>query len=1121
MADDKVYTSSQSINKLLGDIFTTFPTVYNSSSENVTLDIVVPIYNRSKSFCEMMKKMKLRMSLAEEGGYGEVGPFYILNKIDKYKKRQDKIFISGISFRRNGGWRSYFMEIWGKKTHGTLGTPRLKIKTKNENGLIMYVSSDLLHESIIGSLMSHIFDMGYSPSVLKYAGLYICDVNSSNPEKLNGKNKRFIPSEMNRDEDVTLRGQPTIAFEKSDVDFLSILGDIIDEGPGYQYEELYKKITCSDIITWLIQLAHTFYTMKAHFGISHYDAHLKNIMFTYVKETDKLYWVEYKEDGGREKKRDVTKIMYNGKYLDEIEYYIYILPFKLSAGSEKYSTAIVMKNNGFLPKLIDYGLTYSSFQDSKFNKDINIGFSNEEITRDDIAGLKDALESPNKGDLEYNYLIANLMTQLYRNKTMEGMAYYEDEDLIKKTEELIVKRRRGGVTKLIEFVKETFGLGSDAIDKLMEDDEYGPTVKISGQDIPIWKLKDNEDVWSMPIRNVGTTSDIKGPLKRILKYLMNDNFENYSTMEHIKGELFAIYSHDTDVRNSMWRILNDKKYIIIGGESKSSNKDYSTVNKFINASKEYWNTCISNGGILNDEDLKEYLKKNNLPQDWNKDRLCSELNKDGNKLNPSSMLNVDFYDNLVLNNSDLIIKKNTGERSQKYKEREEIRKKEEEEEKNREQKRREEREKIKEKLKEMEIEENNDNKRKIERQAAREKESKMNVMEKNISTELLIKNNLLNLTLGNDDIQIFTVKLQPSLTELTNIYKKEKPAFNKEQRMLNFEPPPADLIDKLMKNINLRLIYIVQNNTTASIKVEKKDLFTVVDKELKNNEYGLAVNGGFFIVNGNINNSLTPNLRDKFMYPIGYFYNKDFTEYNGTTLPFPEAYRKDMAVIYTDEYNKIHLMKSSDFMSKHETKKIPVNYRVILPDDEIDEVFDIETIKMVNNEPIMKDVNFTYNSALESGPILIWNGDIIFNREKMNVSKFEVDIIHKNKSEIVPYTVSLSAENYKMYFNEPGESDFLYGQRSSNSLNVHNVICETFDNKLLFFFVEGRGFDALGLDRPQLAAMIHNFNVKNAVALDGGFSANAVFKTENDGNQWLLNDPDKRALSSVILIRNK
>ncbi len=115
-----------------------------------------------------------------------------------------------------------------------------------------------------------------------------------------------------------------------------------------------------------------------------------------------------------------------------------------------------------------------------------------------------------------------------------------------------------------------------------------------------------------------------------------------------------------------------------------------------------------------------------------------------------------------------------------------------------------------------------------------------------------------------------------------------------------------------------------------------------------------------------------------------------------------------------------------------------------------------------------------------------------------------------------------NAKNSYKYRAAEGEGNQFYGMRHSHRYMVHNILALDAIGRPYFIFCEGRGFDSPGLDRVQLANLISVFGMKTAVSLDGGFSANAVYKDcDNSGNcrpLFALNDPEKRRLGLSLYI---
>jgi hypothetical protein len=117
------------------------------------------------------------------------------------------------------------------------------------------------------------------------------------------------------------------------------------------------------------------------------------------------------------------------------------------------------------------------------------------------------------------------------------------------------------------------------------------------------------------------------------------------------------------------------------------------------------------------------------------------------------------------------------------------------------------------------------------------------------------------------------------------------------------------------------------------------------------------------------------------------------------------------------------------------------------------------------------------------------------------------------------YAAVNSAVDNKLYSysgHQHRDYNTMYGQRHSDVYMVHNVLAIDNVGNVLVFFVEGRGYDAPGLTRPQLAHMISNFRIRYAVSLDGGFSANCVFRNSKAKPVYLKNDPEKRQVGTSI-----
>jgi hypothetical protein len=269
----------------------------------------------------------------------------------------------------------------------------------------------------------------------------------------------------------------------------------------------------------------------------------------------------------------------------------------------------------------------------------------------------------------------------------------------------------------------------------------------------------------------------------------------------------------------------------------------------------------------------------------------------------------------------------------------------------------------------------------------------------------------------------------------------------------------------------------------------------------------ISINCGYFIVPGNLNRFYPHLTNDSIYKPIGYSYIK-YNTHNGTYLPFPTPYHDDLYFIYGTS-DGIIFEEYETFMSKHTCIKDTV---VLETTKGKTFALDVDSICMSNGtkigeNPLIQNNAIQYNWAFCSGPILIKNGQIIFTETKMNTEL----LIHDND---LVLTIPDLKNVYK-WRSASSEGNQYYGMRHSNRFMVHNVLAKTHDNNVFVILCEGRGFDAPGLDRAQLSHLIWKFNIKDAVSLDGGFSANAII-TNDSITKMVLPDPEQRQLGCTL-----
>jgi len=399
---------------------------------------------------------------------------------------------------------------------------------------------------------------------------------------------------------------------------------------------------------------------------------------------------------------------------------------------------------------------------------------------------------------------------------------------------------------------------------------------------------------------------------------------------------------------------------------------------------------------------------------------------------------------------------------------------------------------------------------------------------KELKPEIKEKNLILHQEWGTS----YKIILEPLHYPNLVLPNKEKLNFMATHRLTNFLAPPKSLIGTPLPNVNIHLTYIQNDGSNEIYATIGDDLWTG-SKAMKN---GISLNGGYFIVNYNVENPLTSYLTEEdLMNPLGYFYNNGV---GNTIIPTMPPYNKDFAVVTVTSDNKVKMYRQEEFLSKHKTTTRDI---LVYCCDKNQKTIEnkvacfsipIVDINPKTNKPVKSKID--YKIAFETGPILIWDGEIVFTRKKMMNDMFIMkDLINEypqgdpewrlpSDFEVVDnplkypyYKLQPEEENCFAYNNNDGEYAFYSDQRSSSSFHVTHVLCITYDDKVISILVEGRVFTGLGVDRAQLASLVSLFNVKYAVALDGGFSANVLY-TEKKNHKYILQDPEKRPLGIAL-----
>jgi len=363
---------------------------------------------------------------------------------------------------------------------------------------------------------------------------------------------------------------------------------------------------------------------------------------------------------------------------------------------------------------------------------------------------------------------------------------------------------------------------------------------------------------------------------------------------------------------------------------------------------------------------------------------------------------------------------------------------------------------------------------------------------------------------------IKNVGIDPAYLGMKTIKKKESPVYKESHRMLDFKAPPPHLIGKDLESMMLHVIEV-----DPMIKPTLHFHKTLHDIAEKLPRGSFAVSGGYFVVNTNVENLLTPNLREYEGRPIGFCWSKTDIKNSGTFVDFPRSYFPYLAVILV-EGSKVSMMRYVDFLDMVVTEE--VNSLVTLQEDiKGKTIVGIKSERVVLKDgiPQLKSrESFPYDAVLTTGPILVYTDDK-GKRRAFSQACFDLGFAAEIKGKTIPYTVAMykdtnhNPRNTKLFYAEENDDMFPYGQRHSNFLNINHAICWDEYGNVTFVFAEGRGFDAIGIDRPQFAELLVSLGAVNAVSLDGGFTANAVFSYNGIWTS-LMKDPQRRVVGTAL-----
>ena len=393
-------------------------------------------------------------------------------------------------------------------------------------------------------------------------------------------------------------------------------------------------------------------------------------------------------------------------------------------------------------------------------------------------------------------------------------------------------------------------------------------------------------------------------------------------------------------------------------------------------------------------------------------------------------------------------------------------------------------------------------------------------------------------SLGN--ISIFKMQINPKALRMNRVDPGAL-VYSTHQNWIDHRPL-RQAQDTQIEIVRLNII-VVDPKSTYNVKLNYLD--NLWDATRLSTSTCFSINGGYYAVQENLS-KLTQHVITQQdvneQRPIGFCYNQDVVDgTNGTYLPVPKPYRSQFGVVWCSDTNVLHIDTHDEFMSWHETIDQPICYllddgRVYATDQTVIKMHTStgrESVKGIS--PVMKSgIQQPYKWAFCSGVLLVLDGNVVFDLDMMLNTEFyivETDQPTKFKpsppnppnppnpkpNNLTKYKLlvqSIDCNQFKC--SDHGDMFDSYGVKVSNRYSTHNVMAITNTGKIMFFLVEGRGFNAPGLDRVQIAYLVDKFGIHKAISLDGGFSANAVYKMDNDTPKYVQNDPQKRRLSTSM-----
>ena len=1021
-----IYKAVNDIQKLLASLLSTYPSVYLADVEGNSVDLntmlLQPLMLQSEEFCSDLSNGRLLFKPYFQGLFGEVGNL----KIGGGTSFND-VMLNHISVGPDKGsgpsYVVYHMDIVVKKSKKP---ENYYIVLNNFNGRYMFNMNNFLHEAMIASFASHLYDLGICPGVLKCFGNYVCPVvpKPDDPPVMNKKHHSYL------------------VLQKSSFTLSQIIRDS-------KFEEIFLNMNAYDFMNIITQVSHTLYVMKRHFGIVPFDLHLKNVMLSYVKKggvsvqniPEESFIQEY----------------YGGSNLNKTDYLCYELP---ELGSDKRSKQIIIQNNGFLVKIVDYCMAISEFNISAGKR--KYGFPIDENVTSRIYWLKQAIENDKKyTTVSVNFFTYNLITNLYR--TYNG---FEGTD----TNGVNLPPRNEKVRHHAQKICEELKPFILAVNPSFSFEKVSQSMVVN----PNNPRKINFET-SNSVRNFADMSDIME--LRDVGEIPQDNSGDDIILKRIWGFLFRKnynYAHNTTfiTRNGMKPAIYDGTPTLLIPYSTDSQraKEYGLVTnltpmeKFMNTLFKYNSMCLEKGALKTNE-IATKLKVKWDGTAANRNEICSGWQMEMATWDPRNRAGKTWAKDDVTNNN-LIFDPSTGS--------------------------------IKKGINAGIL---------LQAGFLRTKMTK-DLMHFYLEIYPQLNATHLETNFKLEPHQSFHIgsRLSQNIGEFmskVNIHLVFYSNQNMEVKVESGGNPfksATSALDGGRSGIILGGgLYVTKENIqNLTPDITNRDLYKSIgffytEEDLKQTGTPIPVPNGYrqdWAVVAVINNQFV------------FFRYNDFENMHETVRKPYNVYLKDAdgkKRIWNATETAIKVVKGKPVIKGF--KPLPYQAAISLGPILVWEGRTIfSTKKMLKS---VFDVNLTSEWPIKD--------------------KFELGLHNTNEEDSAEegeaYTLYEGASNNSMYFADPAEkTKDPYKMRESNKVTSQTALCQTYDNKLLYISVEG-DFNSPGLDRSQFAQLISHFNVRYAVSLNSGQTVSSVYRKEGESAKWLESRPYTSNVGTLIAIR--